>query len=149
MKYLMLDLGLLVVASLACASAQAACSHTVVDLADTSTIIVIAGPNETCEYRDNNAGNWRAMSVAGVIVPSLGGNPRDNFIASTIAYLDYTMQKTWDFADCFTEGLTCVDVSDNVDVDADTPLERLCSVENGPALTATATCLYYAQSLEP
>lgn len=149
MKHLFLNLGLLIAASLACASARAACSHTVADLAVTSTIVVIAGPNETCEYHDNNSGNWRLLSIAGVVVPSLGGSEGHLFYGRTVAYYDHTMQKKVDFATCAAQGLTCIDDAQNIDVEDEMPLERFCSISNGPALTATATCLFYAQGYGP
>lgn len=142
MKHITLALSLLALAASATSSAWATCNTNVVDVALVTTVTVTAGPNDSCEWRDNNPNNYVALTVAGLVVPALLTQVDATFdISPTAEWEDALISNS---AQCRAQLLGCSAAAPLPDTAGTGASEgRLCKVVNHTASTsATATCIF-------
>lgn len=143
MKHLVLGLTLLAVSCGVSPAVWAACGTTVVDVGVVTTVTVSAGPNESCDWLDENANNASLLSVAGVVVPAPLRPVNATIQAHSVSTIDNGNVVA--SASCQVTGLVCAQESHGIPAGQNDTKLRYCSVDNeSAALSATATCVYQA-----
>lgn len=143
MKDLALSLCVLSLACTASGTAWSACSTVVAETELLTTVTVIAGTDDSCEWEVSNGYNLRTVSVTGLAVPNLLASYSASYVARSI--YNTPGQSTVNAAEAIcnsVNGPTCTQTASYVYNIGSTLHFLTCKSSNTGALSSTATCLF-------